>query len=492
MPVNPSAPILPKKVATKNTSVSSKLYSPNPQSQISDRATDSLINQSINTLRQTDPIKVIRSLTRGNGSFSKNVWSYVQIAMSGYTVSCRNSVDHRFNPEATTAAKTLVASLDSLYNYTAGFGDKQSMDGLLETLLKEVIQAGGCCAELVLNKDYLPEQAIALPITDLSWFPKKNGMGKYPKQQNKSGSGDAYIELDIPTFFYADTHKDTTSNTNLSPLEPALQMLFIFYEFIEDVAKTIRASGHTRMVLTLVKDQIIPNIDSTIRSDPAKLRVELERIRTSVEDIVSNLSPQEALVVFDNVTVDTLKASGDKADYTAIMETFGSLLASSLKSMPSILGLAGSGGSQNLATTEAMVFIKLCSAMQTPVETVMSRLLTLAVRLTTETDVYCEFKFNPIDLRPATELAAHRTTMLNDDKWFLSAGYLSDEEFAHRWGLTPIVGHTPLAGTMFLDSGSNIHPRDLQQNIQGGVRALNEGTKQGTPTSSPANGTQKK
>jgi hypothetical protein len=356
-------------------------------------------------------------------------------------------------------------------------------------MLKEVVQAGGCAAELVLNEFMLPETVIALPVTDLKWFPKKSGLGKYPKQQNRSGEGDSYIPLDIPTFFYADTHKDTVAATNNSPLEPALQMLFLFYEFLEDISRTVRSSGHPRIVIKLIREQIMPNIPQTIRDNPDSLRAELESIRSEVERVVSDLAPEDALVTFDNVEVDSLKSSGEKADYTALMETFGSLLASSLKSMPSILGLAGAGGSQNLATTEALVFIKLCKAMQVPVETVMSRLLTLAVRLTAELNVYCEFSFAPIDLRPITELAAHRTTMLNDDKWFLSAGYLTDEEFAHRWGMSVTKGHIPLSGTGFADgAGAQVHPADVQQNIQGGVRTLNEGTKQGTPASRPAGG----
>ena len=488
MAANVEVPILPKALGKGKLPISKAPYIPSPTAQISDKNQTSLVNQSINILRQTDPIKVIRSLTNGNGSFSKGVWSYVQMAMSGYTVTCRDTATGVYNDQATTTAKALMVSIDTLYDYSQGFGDKQSVNGLLETLIKEVVQAGACSCELVLNELFLPETVIAIPVTELKWYPKANGMGKYPKQVNTTGVGDSLVSLDFPTIFYADSHKDSTANLLHSPLEPALQMLFIFYEFIEDVAKTIRSSGHTRIVIKLIQEQILPNIPQSIRDDPAALRAELDNIRIQVQSAVSNLKPEDALVVYNNVEIDTLKASGDKADYTAIMETFGSLLASSLKSMPSILGLAGSGASQNLATTEAMVFIKLCSAMQVPVETVMSRMLTLAVRLQAELDVSCEFKFNPIDLRPSTELAAHTSTRLTDDKWFLSAGFLSDEEFAHRWNKALSPGHKPLTGTMFMDGGAAIAPKDLQQNIQGGVRTLNEGTKQGTPASKPAGG----
>ena len=482
-------PILPKKLTATNKAASATLYSADTASQIRDQGTDTFINQSINDLRQTDPIRVIRTLSKTNGSFSKNVWSYVQIAMSGYRVTCRDSQTHTFNAEATAVAQSILSSLNTLYDYTQGYGDKQSVNGLLETLLKETVLAGGCSIELVLNKYYLPENLIALPVTDLKWFPKSSGTGKYPKQQNRSGKGEAYIPLDIPTFFYAETHRDSTANTNNSPLEPALQMLFLFYEFLEDIAKTVRSSGHSRMVIQLIQDKIMPNIPQEIRDDPDKLRSELEHIRSSVERIVSDLAPEDALVTFDTVTIDTLKKSGEKADYTALMETFGSLLASSLKSMPSVLGLAGAGGSQNLATTEAMVFLKLCRAMQVPVETVMSRLMTLAVRLVAELNVYCLFEFNPIELRSVTELAAHRTTLMNDDKWLLSAGFLTDAEFAHRWGIALSPDHVPLSGTGFMNNSSAaVHPADVQQNIQGGVRALNEGTVQGTPASRPAGG----
>lgn len=471
---------LPRKVIASKARLSDSGFSKTPGEVIADQER-SYLNTSIQTLRKVDPVQAIRALSRHNGIFSAAVHSYVQLAMSGYTLTGYQAGTNLYDESLTQAAAALQASTDTLYDYSLGYADKQSLDGIIETLLKEVIQTGAASAELVLNKWRLPEKIIPVPVTSLSWVTKKDG--KYPEQQPASG-GDP-ISLDIPTFFYAATHQQSNSIFPRSPMEAALQTVFVFGEYIEDLYRVLRKSGHSRMVVTLIQEEINKGIPPDIADDPSKVQGYLEQVRAQVEAIISGLEPDEALVTFDSAKVDILKTAGEKADYSSLTDTFSGMLATSLKSMPSTLGLR-MAGSQSLSNTESLIFLKMVSAIQAPVETILSRVFTLSARLLTGTDGYVKFKFNPVDIRPESELSAHRSVDTQNILRKLSLGFLTDEEAAHKLGTGPRpAGAPPLSGTMFMDAagGSDLAPKDATGD-GAQERTLSEGTENGSATSS--------
>lgn len=443
----------------------------------------SYLNTSIKTLRSIPPVQAIRALCRFSGVFSTALHDYVQLAMSGYTVTAYKVGTHEYDPIGTAAAVSILTSFDTLYDYTQGYGDKQSVDGLLETLLKETMQTGACAAELVLNKYLFPETAVAVPTTSLTrWKPRKDGT-KFPVQQNISGGDD--IELDKATFFYAATHQQANSIFARSPLEAALQTAFEFGEFVEDIYKILKKAGHSRMVVTIVLDQVLKAAPPDIMGDQEKLSTFLEDTRTSVERIISSLNPEDALVVYDSAKVDSLATKGEKADYTGLLDTFSGMLATSLKTMPSVLGMRV-GGSQSLSNTESLIFLKEVTSVQTPVETVMSRMMTLGMRLVSGSDSYVKFKFKPIDIRPESELSAHRSVDRQGVLLLLSLGYYTDDEAAHLLGTGPRAPGAPnLAGTMFMNpaKAEQTQPADMNDNTGPQERSLSEGTSRGSAKS---------
>jgi len=470
--------VLPRTTVASKARVSDPGFAPNKGSAIAD--TDrSFLNQSIQQLRSVPAVQAIRALTRFNGIFSAAVHSYIQLAMSGYTVTGYQAGSRQFDLQATQAAQGILTSADTQHDYSKGYGDNQSIDGLLETLLKEVLQTGACAMEAVLNPYLLPEKMVSVPVPTLRWISNPDGT-KYPEQQSTQGGT---IPLNIPTFFYAATHQQSNSIFPRSPLEAALQMIFVFSEFLEDLSRVLRRSGHSRLVVKLLQESVKQSMPVDVQSDPAKMAEFFNSTRRDVELLLNKLEPEDALVAYDTVEVDMLSAKGDKADYTALLEILGSMMASSLKSMSSVLGLGT--GSQNLATTEALVYLKMVRSIQVPVETVMSRAITLNTRLLTGTDSYCLFKFKPINIRPESELSAHESVMFQAELQKLSLGLYTDEEFAHKVGTGPRAPGAPkLSGTLFMHQSAT-QPKDMQLNTDGQARNLNEGTSQGSPVSQP-------
>jgi hypothetical protein len=153
------------------------------------------------------------------------------------------------------------------------------------------------------------------------------------------------------------------------------------------------------------------------------------------------------------------------------------LAASALKTNPSMMGMRMAGGSQNVASTEAMLALKLAGMFQGPVKTVLSRALTLAVRLM-GVDAYVKFKFDPVDLRPESELEAHKSMRQSRVLELLSYGRVTDDEAQTLLGLgsLPASAET-LSGTGFYKSKE---PDTLPAS---GTNARNAAVKPDTPSS---------
>lgn len=161
-------------------------------------------------------------------------------------------------------------------------------------------------------------------------------------------------------------------------------------------------------------------------------------------------------------------------------------MASAGKTLPSILGHGG--GTQNVASAEAMLFMKSCAgAVQEKLNDLYSRALTLALRLF-GLDVYVEFKYAPIDLRPENELEAFRAMKQSRVLELLSLGFYPDDEASIllTGNITP-AGFKPLSGTNFRSpgaaaadvEGNPYSTTGAQGNKQG---ANNQALKPDTPT----------
>ena len=409
-------------------------------------------NQSVTNFRQgASDVAVVRGLDIFDGTLSAAVFSYVEIACSDYKITAYDTNTHQFDVDGTAAARSVVARFDTLYDYSKGYSDKQSMGTTLRMALKETLVTGALAQELVLDKHRLPERINTIPYETLEWVSRGDGT-KFPRQLSTSGDP---VSLDLPTFFVSELHKHASKAYASTMLSPAINAVFDFHDFLEDVRKTLRRHGHARLALSIDAARVMESAPNDVKDDPIKLKKWFEDTKSDVVGVVDDLSPEDALIFFDTVTAELLKAEGEKADYVALLNAKSGHLATSLKSSPSILGLR-INGSQSLSNTESLVFLKVAKGLQTTVEENMSRILTLATRLY-GLDVYVKFKFDPINLRPDDELEAFK--IMRDDRILtqLSEGFLSDDEAAHALGSGPREpGTPPLSGTGFMRGASKI------------------------------------
>lgn len=402
-------------------------------------------NVSIQTLRvgQTAASQM-RALAEVDGLVSAVNLNFVATAMSGWSVAAYKTWTNETSHEGLVAAETIVSGIDTLWNYTSGFQDRQAMAQLVESALIEVILTGAVAGELVLTSARIPEQITLFPYDELTW--KSNGKGgRYPVQKDALGN---QIELDYPTILVEESFKPANRVYTLPFTHSGIRQLVQYASFIEDMQRVLRKSGQPRLHAKLDYAKVVASAPAEVIGDANKLATYLDTVRGDMERLLSALEPEDALVYYDIAEVAATSTTGEKSDYTALLQELSGLAASALKSNPSALGLR-LGGSQNIASTEAMLSMKLARLVQLPVETFLSRALTLAVRLY-GVDAYVKFQFDDIDLRPKLELEAHKAIAQNRILEMLSLGRITDDEAQLMLGLGSLpIGAEPLTGTRF-------------------------------------------
>jgi hypothetical protein len=433
--------VLPRTVTSvvKSKTVESKVE----RGQAILNADKSWVTQDPRTLRSQGKVtEAIRTLAKENGNLSTALFDMVQIADSGWKVSAYVPGTTEFSGEGTILANNIVASMTTLYDYTLGFGKKRPITMLIQTLLRETAITGGCAMELELDKARLPERFQAVDYSTLEWVSDGKG-SKYPQQV---GFGDP-IQLNIPTFYAESLHQEMDTAYSTSIFRSALDAVFTSADFMADMRRVVFKSGHSRLVAILDSDKIRASAPKDVRADDKKLMAYMTTVKTQVEDTLKDIAPEDAVVAFDSVNFETQDIGKNKADYSPMLTSLGNIESTSLKTPPSVLGMRAAG-SQSLSNTETLIFLKTAKALQTTVESVMSRGLTTACRLY-GSDVYVKFEFSAIDLRPESELEAFKTMKEARILQRLSLGLITDAQAAYELDLPYNPAAPTLSGTNF-------------------------------------------
>ena len=413
-----------------------------------------LVNASAARYRSEGDIpRLIRLLAKREGPISSAVHQFVEVASSGFRITAYDRVTGGFHSEGTIAANAIASALDTPFDYTDGFVDKMGMETLSKHMLREVVLTGGLGAELVLNSALRPDYVQVVPYETIIKI--ADGYGRtFPAQRSSDGKNNI-TELDIPNFFLSEMHKDSDSEYAFSMMESSIKLVVAFEEFLEDVRRSVRQNGHTRTTASLDLDRICKAAPQAIQKDATKLMAWANNIKAEFEATLSRLNPEDMLVFFNTAEVNNLQSNlGAGMDYTPLLNTMAGLYSTSMKTPPTAIGLRLEGGSQALGNVESLLYLKTAASIQTPVEVVLSRILTMACRLH-GIDVFVNLQFKPIDLRPDTELSSFRTMEQTRIYEQLSYGFISDELAAHllETGARP-PGAPKLSGTMFLQKGA--------------------------------------
>jgi hypothetical protein len=221
-----------------------------------------------------------------------------------------------------------------------------------------------------------------------------------------------------------------------------------------------------RFVAKIVEDKVRNTAPPEIASDPEKMGELFNNLIDQITQVLGNLQPEDALVSFDNVEYSSMNADSNGGNVAKTMETVQKLIESKLaagaKTLPAVLGRDSTG---TAATTSTMLFMKNANIIRTKLNVLYSRALTQAVRLQGN-DVYVEFKYADLDLRPQGELEAYKAMEQSRVLELLSLGLISDEEACVQLtGNLPPDGYSPKSGTMFKSGNTVISNPNSQTSV---------------------------
>lgn len=421
--------------------------------------------------------QVIRDLTQVSPDLSTAVSSFLRVGIPEFYTAVAYNPDGSFNREATALALQLLARMDLLPDYTTGFAQIATIRSLSESLGKELIQGGACALEVVLDKSRLPSRFQPIPVSSIEFYEDAKGLRP---MQVLSGTR---IDLDQPTFIYTSLDQSLLSAYASSPIESAIQPVLASMTFLNDLRRVCARHVYPRYDITIDEEKLRTRVTPDVAADPEKLAAFLNGIVASVETVINGLGVEEALVHFDFLSVSYIEGGSNDvpSTFSTVKEIYDSKVATGAKALPSILG--HSSASQNVASTETMLFMMTANGMvRLKLQEVLSKALTLSVRLF-GLDVTVKFQFDSIDLRPASELEAFKAMKQSRVLDQLSLGFITDDEacLALTGQLTP-VGYEPKTGTMFRaqSSGSGGNPYSGTSTGDGGG-ALNQNLKPKAP-----------
>lgn len=416
----------------------------------------------------------IRDLAKVSPDLSASNWAYQRLVVTrGFRAIAYNQ-DGTINPEATNLVQQLLARFNYLTDYAAGFSGTSSIHSVAESMTLELRLYGACSLELVLDKTRLPSRLVPISTTQLTFLEDNSG-SVYPVQKSAAGE----IPLDIPTFFYESMDQDLLTAYSDSPMEAALQAVLADTEFTNDVRRVIKRALHPRLDVSIDYDKFRKSIPSALLGDDTGLKTYQDNYIGQVEATVNGLEPDDALVHFDAVTFNLLNSGNVtlNKEYETIQAMTDAKMATGTKAPPSVLGHGS--GSQNVASTESLLFMRYCEGIQNKVNSIISRALTLGVRLFGK-DVYVQFEFDRVDLRPESELEAFRAMRQSRVLEQLSIGLISDEQASLELvGRLPPPGAPKLSGTFFKAGATD--PNAAQANPYTNTGATNGGPQDQRP-----------
>lgn len=391
------------------------------------------------TLQNTN--NTVRALSKSSPDLSGSVTFMQRTGIpENFTLIARD-MDGKINPEGTKVAQELIRRLTFMGMIDGTFNPGLALQSLSEQLAMELQLYGAMGLEVALDKALIPSRFVPVHVPTLKFYDEEMSFRIVQE------AGGEEIDLDIPTFFYVSVDQLQNEAYASSYLESAVQPILTDLDFNNDLRRILKRHVFPRMLATIDSENVKKTCPPEILSDPQKWAAYKNALITEIQTVLNGTNPEDAIVTYDTVDYDFLDPNQDPGSIVErIQKVLNGKLTTGAKTLPVILG---HNMTSNASSTEAMLYVKQADMIRRKLNEIYSRAFTVAVRLL-GMDVYVEFKYDNIDLRPESELEAFRSMKQSRILELCSLGYKSDEETCiELTGNLPPDGFTPLSGTFF-------------------------------------------
>lgn len=394
-----------------------------------------------------DSRTLLQNLFKNDPDVSASVNAYLSVAASVEPWWIVHTPDGKVDTQGHVQVNTILQSLFTKNDYSLGFQLKPDMNTLFNELRYLLLLRGGIGTELVLDKTMLPVELRHIDLSTVQWREKSSGVLK-PVQVPAGSSTE--INLDIPTFFVQFLKRDPTSVYAFSPFVSAINTIAARQQVVNDLYRIMRKTGYPRMHIKVVEEVLRKNAPANEQQDEALMTTWLQARMSEIATTVSTLSVDQTFVHTDSVEPGMMneKAPGTSIDITPMITMFNDQNQAALKTMATIIGRGDKG--VNTASVESRIFSIHADALNDPIASFMSDMLTLALRLS-GSQSYVEFGFDKVELRPDMELEPQKSIKQARMMTLLSEGIISDDDFhIEMFGRPRPSDVAELSGTKFM------------------------------------------
>ncbi len=250
---------------------------------------------------------------------------------------------------------------------------------------------------------------------------------------------------------------DADSPYETPPFLPAIQAVLFSISVLQDLQKIVKRVAFPRISVKIVEQTLRKFAPTHVQFDDKLMATWLNEQRTAIGNALRTLNPEDAAVFFDSINIDLLETKNNATiDFKPLMQVIDQQIITGLKSLPTILGRQFSS-SQTLSGVEALLYAKSVVSVQNVVCDMLSRALTLALRLEGKKG-FVKVSYGAVTLRPAHEIESFLTLRQDRVLRNLSLGFITDTQAAEDLTGDPTLPttFTPLSGTGFYNGNSNV------------------------------------
>lgn len=404
--------------------------------------------------------ETIKSLVLNSPDLSAAVHTKIKTAIPSRFTAIAYTAESVIDPEATKLLQTFIMRLNSgSYDYSR-YTSQTDLRSVASSLLYDSFRYGSAGLELVVGNMRLPAFLKPFSARRVTWA--DDATSSYPIYKGKS----ADIPLNFPTIFYSSSIADNETPYSESPLQSVIQSCLWDTEFSNSLRRAATKNLLQRLVITIKSEAYQRELPIEVRQDKAKLEAHMNATIAALESQYAALNPEDSLVIFDSLSVDTIQDSNRSEDRSiqVLNDLISGRISSGSKTLPSIIGR---GESSSAASTESLLFLKNIADSVNEINALLSRAFTLAIRLF-GFDSYVQFAFEEVNLRPGLELASFKAMEQSTVLEQLSYGFISDEEASIKLtGTLPGPMFKPLSGTGFKTTKPEVSGNDYSNTSVG-------------------------
>lgn len=367
---------------------------------------------------------------------SRAVWDFQRMCNPGWTIEVRKPGAREEDPVYTEAQALVDEFLERLRSRHI------VEDVIWNRLFMGAYIRGAFAAELVLDKDARTPLDIAVPdpVTIRFKRERRGPLGEvYVPGQNQPRQ---WVSLDRPTFFYVPVDPMPGSPYGRSPAAPALFSSLFLIGMLHDLRRVISQQGYPRVDIAVSLEKLATAMPADLEGDPEAVMKWVNEIVSEVQRVYASLEPDDAYVHTDTIEINRPIGTVDANSLGAIdgiIKALERMSIKALKTMPLLMGVQDSSGSDAHTARQWEIFAQGVSSLQHLAENLLGRLFTLALRAQ---GMAAEVKFRFAKLRASEELRDAQTESIkiaNAQSKYMNGWYSQEQASMEVTGRPPDV-----------------------------------------------------